>query len=279
MIDYLNYQSIMESDAMPLTVAVVLGLMSIVMPCPLTTNISALAYITKDLVNSKKMILNGVLYVMGKTVMHAILGFIGIYIINHGMSVDAIEEFISAYGDKVMPPVLLLMALIIFKPFHFNRKRQSEECGCGCNCHKSTDQYRGSLGAFIMGMVFALAFCPINGVIFFGILLPVSAPHGVMGYLYPVLYGFITAVPVFILLYLIKLGVDQIGSFKNNMARVEKWVRYSVSLVLLIAALYSFNHALSHVHSDEGHCGCPSHENAEGCTHHHHHHHEHHHEH
>ena len=272
MIDYLDYQSIIESGAMPLTVAIVLGFMSIIMPCPLTTNISALAYITKDLTNCKKMLFNGLLYVLGKTLTHAILGFIGISIINHGMSIDTIEEFISSYGDKLMPPVLLLMALITFKPNIFTFWKKKEECGCGCNCHQSTDKYKGSIGAFMMGMVFALAFCPINGVIFFGILLPISAPHGVLGYIYPVIYGFITAIPVFILIYLIKLGVDRINSFKDNMSKIEKWTRYTIASILLVSSIYSFNHALSHVHGD---CGC--HEHSEG--HHHEHCHDHHHDH
>lgn len=270
MTDYLDYQSILDSGAMPLTVAVVLGLMSIIMPCPLTTNISALAYITKDLTNSKQMMLNGVLYVLGKTFSHAILGFIGINIIHHGMSVDAIEGVISAYGDKLTPIILLLMAIITFNPHLFHRKRKDETCNCGCGCHKSTDRFKGYLGAFMMGMIFALAFCPINGMIFFGILLPVSAPHGAIGYLYPMLYGFITAAPVFILLYLIKLGVDRIDRFKTNMEKTEKWVRYSVSIFLLIASLYSFRHAMSHHH--DGDCDCGSHPHTEEHHHHHHHH-------
>ena len=252
--NYLDYQSIIESGAMPLTVAVVLGLMSIVMPCPLTTNISALAYITKDMTNGRKMIAEGALYVLGKTVMHAILGFAGIYVISQGMSVEGIENFIEGYGDKIMPPVLLLMAIYTLKPILFKSKR-SNECACGCGCQKSTDKYKGSWGAFVMGLVFALAFCPLNGMIFFGILVPLSAPHDVMGYFYPVLYGFITAVPVFILIYLIKMGVDRIDSLKANMAKVEKWVRYSVACVLLLASAYSFNSALTHHHTGE--C-CPS---------------------
>ena len=274
MTDYLNYQSIIESGAMPITVAVVLGFMSIVLPCPLTTNISALAYITKDLHHSKRMAFNGILYVLGKTLTHAILGFIGIYIINQGMSVEGIEAFINTYGDKLMPPILLVMAIIVFKPQLFSQKDKNKECSCGCNFHNDTPKYKGRFGAFFMGMVFALAFCPINGLIFFGILVPVSASAGIIGYLYPVLYGFITAIPVFILIYILKLGVDRINSFKTNMAKLEKWIRYSVSLILLILAIYSFSHALSHANHKD--CDCPSHGTRETSIHGHHEHHGHH---
>ncbi len=249
----MSYDGVVASGAMPFTVAVVLGLISIVSPCPLTTNISALGYISKDIGNGRKMILNGILYVTGRVVTYTILGAIAIYVINRGMSVDGINDFINKYGDKILPPILLLMALLILKPSFFHKHK-----GENCSCHQKK-RYSGNIGAFVMGLVFALAFCPINGVFFFGILAPVSSGAGAVGYLLPLVYGLITGIPVLIILYIIKFGIGKVDTFKHNIVKIEKWVRYIVAALLLVFAAYMYHHSLtcgehSHDHTHCEHC-------------------------
>ncbi len=256
--DILNSYNL--NEAMPLMVAVVLGLISVVSPCPLTTNISALGYISKNIGDGKRMTRDGLLYALGRIVTYALLGGVSIFIVQQGMNIEPINNFINQYGEKILPPILLLMAIITIRPFHFH-KHSNDDCDCGCAPKK---RYSGSMGAFVMGLVFALAFCPINGVFFFGMLVPASASAGLSGYLLPILYGLITGLPVVIVIWLIKFGVDKISTLKDNITKIEKWVRYIVAAILVIFAIYFTQHA--YFHSD-------------GCSHEHHHHHHHHHTH
>ena len=62
--DYL--QALLESSNIPILTAFVLGLMTAISPCPLATNITATAFIAKNITNKKLVFMSGFLYSLGR---------------------------------------------------------------------------------------------------------------------------------------------------------------------------------------------------------------------
>ena len=56
----------MSMNGFPLIAAFFIGLMTALSPCPLATNITAIAYISKKIDNGKKTLLTGLFYTLGR---------------------------------------------------------------------------------------------------------------------------------------------------------------------------------------------------------------------
>lgn len=231
-LEYVNY--LIENGSMPFVVAILLGLISAVSPCPLTTNISALGYIAKNIGSGRKVLLDGIYYAVGRIITYTILGGVSIFIIRSGASIAPINDFLNEYGESILPPVLFFMALVTLNvihlhPHHTHTKEQDE---------KRTSRYaKGGIGALFMGLVFALAFCPINGMFFFGMLAPMAAVSG-GGYFMPIVYGLITGLPVVIISWFLAYSIGHIDALHNKMAKIEKWCRIFVATMLIIFSGY-----------------------------------------
>lgn len=247
-LDYVN--SLIESGSMPLLVAVLLGVISAVSPCPLTTNISALGYIAKNIGNSRRLIIDGLLYALGRIITYTLLGAISIFILRKGLSIAPINDFLNEYGESILPPVLIVMALITLDVIHLHHHKH-----CPAEENKKVSRYsKNGSGALLMGLIFALAFCPINGMFFFGMLAPMSA-KATGGYFMPLVYGLITGLPVIIITSLLAFSVGRIETLQTKMVLIEKWCRYCVATLLFVVAIYFAYHA----YFTEGDC-CPGHD-------------------
>ncbi|MEG0500182.1 MAG: aromatic aminobenezylarsenical efflux permease ArsG family transporter [Rikenellaceae bacterium] len=246
-LDYVT--SLIESGSMPFVVAILLGVISAVSPCPLTTNISALGYIAKNIGNSRRLIIDGLLYAFGRIITYTLLGGISIFILRQGLSIAPINNFLNEYGESILPPVLLFMALVTLNVFHFHHHKHTE-----VEDEKRVSKYsKNGSGALLMGIVFALAFCPINGMFFFGMLAPMSA-KAAGGYFMPLVYGLITGLPVVIITSLLAFSVGHIDGLRDRMAVIEKWCRIVVAAMLFLFALYFAYHA--YIENDGS---CPGH--------------------
>lgn len=249
-IEYVRH--LIDSGSMPFVVAILLGVISAISPCPMTTNISALGYIAKNITSSRKILLDGIYYVLGRVITYTILGTIAIYVIRKGSNLDVVNNFLNEYGEMILPPVLVFMALVTLNVFRF-RHRHIHDGSCACNEKPESRYGRGGFGALLMGIVFALAFCPINGMFFFGMLAPVAA-KSTGGYFMPVIYGLITGLPVVIITCILAFSIGKIDLVHSKMAKIEKWCRIFVAAMLLIFAAYFANHA--YLHDGCSHDGC-----------------------
>ena len=163
---------------LPILSAFLLGLMTAVSPCPLATNISAVGFISKDLKDRRRVFLNGLYYTLGRAISYSVLGAILIFSLRQGASTYRVQKLISVYGERVIGPLLILIGLFmlgIFKlNFSFLVKLTSSM--------ENRAQKGSPWSALLLGMVFALAFCPYSGILYFGGLIPLSASSGA-GYL------------------------------------------------------------------------------------------------
>jgi cytochrome c-type biogenesis protein len=224
-------QTLLDSSTTPAFTAFLLGLLTAVSPCPLATNIAAIGFIGKDIENRRQIFLKGLLYTLGRVIAYTILGIGLILILREGASLFGVQNFIGKYGELILGPALLLIGLFMLfgnwlklPSFGFN--------GSGEGLAR-----KGGLGAFFLGMLFAMAFCPTSGVFYFGMLIPMSAT-ATAGYLLPVLFAVATALPVLIVAWILAFSVQRIGSFYGRMQSVQKWLNRIVGCAFVGIGVY-----------------------------------------
>jgi len=221
-------QSLLDHSQYAFLTAIVLGLMTAISPCPLATNISAIGFISRDLEDSKRVFRNGLIYTLGRVISYTGLALL----IYFGASKMDITMLFQGWGEKVLGPVLILIGLFmlgILKIGFPGFSKLTEKIG-----NNGKGSYWSSL---LLGMVFALAFCPYSGVLYFAMLIPmtIASPSGL--YL-PVLFAIATGIPVIIFAWLLAFAVGNVGKLYNRIKTFERWFRRVVGVVFIGVGVY-----------------------------------------
>lgn len=224
-------QNLLDNSTTPALTAFLLGLLTALSPCPLATNIAAIGYIGKEIENRRRIFLNGLLYTLGRVLAYTLLGAVLILILRQGASLFGIQKFLGRFGEWGLGPALLLIGLYML----FSHKLRMPSFGFRGDGERLAR--RGGWGALLLGMLFALAFCPTSGVFYFGMLIPMSATAS-GGYLLPMLFAVATALPVLIVAWLLAFSVQRIGSFYGKMQLVQKWLNRIVGILFVGLGLY-----------------------------------------
>jgi len=226
-------QQLANNTEIPVLAAFLLGIMTAVSPCPLATNISAVGFISKDLRNRKRVFINGIIYTLGRAFSYTLLGIILILTLRQGASVYRIQKAISTYGEQIIGPFLIIMGIFMLGLFTINfsfTNRWSSKL--------ENKNSKGSLwSAFLMGVVFALAFCPYSGILYFGGLIPLSV-NATAGYYLPFVFAIATGLPVIIFAWILAYSVSSLGSFYNKVKTFEFWFRRAVAVVFIGVGVY-----------------------------------------
>ena len=224
-------QSLLDNGTTPALTAFLLGLLTAISPCPLATNIAAIGFIGKNIENRKRLFRNGVLYTLGRIIAYTVLGIILIFILKEGASMFGIQQFIARYGELIIGPALLLIGLFML----FSDKLNLPSFGFNGGGERLTTH--GSWGAMLLGILFALAFCPTSGIFYFGMLIPMSAT-ATAGYLLPVLFAVATALPVLVVAWVLAFSAQHIGKVYGRIQIIQKWLNIAVSILFLAIGSY-----------------------------------------
>ena len=225
------FQSLLDSSTTPAVTAFLLGLLTALSPCPLATNIAAIGYIGKRIGNRKGVFLRGLLYVLGRTIAYTLLGVVLIAVLRSGASVFGIQNFIATYGEMALPPTLLLIGLFML----FGNRINLPSFGFGGKGDWLARQ--GGAGALLLGVLFALTFCPTSGVFYFGMLIPMSAST-TMGYMLPIFFAVATALPVLVVAWILAFSAGQIGTAYGKMQTMQKWLNITVGVLFIAIGIY-----------------------------------------
>lgn len=224
-------QTLSENSGMPLLTALALGLLTALSPCPLATNIAAVGFISRDIENRRRIFLNGLLYTLGRIAAYTVLGIVLINILKEGASLFGVQKFIGKYGELVIGPALLIIGLFML----FGHRLPLPSFGFKGNGEGLARH--GGWGAFLLGILFALAFCPTSGVFYFGMLIPMSAT-ATAGYLLPVAFAIATAMPVLVIAWILAFSAQRIGVVYGQMQAVQKWLNTVVGLLFMAIGIY-----------------------------------------
>ena len=206
-----------------------LGILTAMSPCPLATNIAAVSFIGKQYRRTSLVVLSGLAYVLGR--MAAYLG-LGAVLIAGILSTPRLSGFLQKSMNKILGPVLILAGMILLDLLRFPTsgggigEKMRERAGEG-----------GFLGAVLLGVLFALSFCPVSAALFFGSLIPLSVAKD-SPVIYPLLFGFGTGIPVIVFAVMIAFGMRSIEAVFRGVTRVELWVRRITGAVFIVAGIY-----------------------------------------
>jgi len=225
--EFLNH--LLDNSNWPILTAVIIGLMTAISPCPLATNISAIGFLSRNLTNKKMILWQSLIYTLGRSISY--VGIAAIFII--GVNEKAVQSILSTYGERILGPLLIVIGIFMLDLIRIN----IPEFG-GLSAKAEEKSKSGSLWSVLfLGIVFALAFCPYSGVLYFFMLIPLtlSSPEGL---LLPLGFSIATALPVILFAFLIAFTVSAAGKLYNNIKVFEFWFRRIVSVVFILAGIY-----------------------------------------
>lgn len=222
------FNSILENSTMPWVTAFVLGLMTAISPCPLATNITAVGFISKDIENRKRVFINGLLYTLGRAISYTAIALI-IYL---GADQFKFSGFFQRYGEKILGPLLIIIGLFMLGVIKIKFPGMS-----GLTSKMETKTKWGYFDTILLGMVFALAFCPYSGVLYFGMLIPMTI-GSVSGLYLPIVFALATGIPVIIFAWVLAFAVSGIGNVYNKVKIFELWFRRVIAVLFIAVGIY-----------------------------------------
>ena len=213
---------------MPWLTALLLGLMTAISPCPLATNITAIGFISRDIEDRNRVFINGLFYTLGRAITYTVIALV----IYFGADQLKFGGFFQRYGEKILGPLLIIIGLFMldlikikFPAFNRLTSRMQEK------------KRWGYLDAILLGLVFALAFCPYSGVLYFGMLVPLTVTSSSGLYL-PIVYAIATGVPVIIFAWIIAYTISSIGGVYKKLKTFELWFRRIIAALFIGVGIY-----------------------------------------
>lgn len=224
--EFLN--NLISNSSTPFVSAFVLGLMTAISPCPLATNITAIGFISKDVEHQKKVFINGLVYTLGRALAYTTLAVI-IFI---GADQFKLSGWFQQYGEKVTGPLLVIIGFFMLDilkirfPGMSSFTKRFQENGL-----------RNYGEVLFLGILFALAFCPYSGVLYFGMFIPMTI-SSVSGLYLPIVFAVATGIPVIIFAWLLAYTVSGVGKLYDRIKTFEIWFRRIVAFAFLGVGLY-----------------------------------------
>jgi len=214
----------------PLLAAFALGLLTAISPCPLATNITATAYIAKTINSKRKVLLSGLLYTLGRMFSYTVLSAI----IYFGASKFQVAKLFQGNGEKLIGPIMIVIGLIMLDVIKLNFHAK------GNLTERLSEKFKdkGLLGSFLLGIIFALAFCPYSGALFFAMLIPMTLTGGLA---MPIVFSIGTGLPVMLFSFVIAYSIEKVGMYFKAIQKTEKGMRIIAGITFLITGLYYIN--------------------------------------
>lgn len=210
--------------------AIWFGILTSISPCPLATNITAVSFIGRRVDKPTQVLLAGVLYTTGRMMAYTVLGII---LVSSIQSVPPVANFLQKYMVYLLGPSLIIIGLLLLDIFRINLFGN----GVMWSGLQKRIEQSGIWGALLLGIVFALSFCPVSAALFFGSLFSLAIKNQSMVVL-PAVYGIGTAIPVLVFAFILAFAANTIGRVFNALAVLEKWERNATGIVFILAGLY-----------------------------------------
>jgi len=223
-----------------------LGLLTSISPCPLATNIAAISFLGRSVGNTRKVLLSGLLYTLGRTIVYVGLGVLILLVFQAALTggdpnsaASGVSRFLQKYMGVILGPVLILVGMMLLGMLDFSGSLNLG--GQGLQDHVAKG---GAFWALPLGILFALSFCPVSASLFFGGLIGLSSQHS-SPVLLPTLFGIGTAVPVLLFAFIIAFASQYVGKAFNVLTKFELWFRVITGFVFIAAGLY---YTLTHIY-------------------------------
>ncbi len=211
------------------TLALWFGILTSISPCPLATNITAISYIGRKVDHPRSVFLAGLLYTLGRSLTYLVLG---VLLVESLLSAPHVSHLLQKHMMRILGPILILVGMSLVGLLSIGPRNS----GTGGSVLGRVDRM-GVWGAGLLGIIFALSFCPTSAALFFGSLIPLAVSSG-SGVVYPLFYGIGTALPVVAFAVLIAMGVHYVGRVFQRITRIELWARRVTGVLFIGIGIY-----------------------------------------
>jgi cytochrome c biogenesis protein CcdA len=227
--------------------SLLLGLLMILDPCTLFTSIAAIGYIDKEITNRQKVLLNGLMFVFGKLATYTLLAIPFIM----GAKTDGINHFLQDWGEPLLAAFMLVCGILLL----FIGQHHHEHDHGATKWMQSIDSQSSWLWSFMLGIFFAIAFCPHRLVYFFTMIdIAINIP-AIWNWMLPVVFGLGTGLPIMVIAWLISYSAVSISTLTKRLHSIEKWIRYISAVLFIGYGIYLCVHIFAH---GDG-CSCNHH--------------------
>jgi len=207
---------------------ILLGLQTSISPCPLTTNIAAISYIARNVSKSREVLLSGLLYTLGQTVVYVLLA---VLILSAMLwSGETMTRFLQAKIHSYLGPVLIVVGMILLGMISFSFGGVQGE-----KMQKIADTL-GLWSALPLGAIFALALCPTTAATFLAAIALASQFQSNL--LFPMVFGVCAAIPVMIFAGIIALNTQLLGKAFSVMNRIDWWTRSIAGTLFIVIGFW-----------------------------------------
>ena len=205
------------------------GILTSISPCPLATNIAAISFIGRKVGRPAYVLSTGLLYTIGRTITYVLLAIV---LVKGLSSMPVVSHWLQKYMNRLLGPVLILVAMVLLDLLSFGLSSGK----LAQWCQKRAGSF-GLAGALLIGILFALTFCPVSAALFFATLIPLSIKHS-SAILLPTIYGAGTALPVLVFALLIATSADLMARVFNKVTQFELWARRITGVIFLAVGIY-----------------------------------------
>ncbi len=206
-----------------------LGILTSISPCPLATNIAAISFIGRRVANARYVVTTGLLYTLGRSVVYIVLGAV---LVSSLLTTHVVSQFLQDHMSKLLGPILILVGMILLDLLRFNMRG----AGVGEKLGQRVESL-GVWGGLVLGVVFALSFCPGSAALFFLSLVSLAIKYE-SRFLVPLVYGVGTALPVMAFAILIAVGTGAVGRAFNKITQFELWARRVTGVIFIGLGIY-----------------------------------------
>ncbi len=221
----------MDSFFVAAGTALWLGILTSISPCPLATNIAAVSYVGKRVGSPPMVLLSGLLYTLGRTISYFAVAFIAVKSL---VSVPSVSMFLQSRMNQFLGPILFIVGILLLDLIPWPWVGGGK--GFSSKLQAKIDKL-GVLGAGLLGLLFALTFCPLSAALFFGSLVPLALKYE-SSILLPSLYGIGTALPVVIFSVVIAFAANRVSRAFNALTKIEPWMRRITAVIFILVGGY-----------------------------------------
>jgi len=209
--------------------ALSLGILTSISPCPLATNIAAVSFIGQRVGSPLRAFLAGVLYALGRALTYVAVAAV---VLMGLTSKSAVSQALQEYMNKLLGPILILVGMFLLELLSWPTSGRGLSDRMQQRVRSS-----GIWGAALLGILFALSFCPISAGLFFGSLIPLCLEQ--QSYLLlPALYGLGTALPALAFALMIAFGAHWVGKAFDRTIVFERWARRVTGVLFIGIGIY-----------------------------------------
>ncbi len=205
------------------------GILTSISPCPLTTNIAAVSFISRNIGSPKRSVAAGLLYTLGRVLTYVVIGAV---VVSSLTAAPGLSRFLQKYMGKLIGPIMIIVGMFLLELLSFRNKGRNLD-----TTSQEKIKSKGLLGALILGSLFALTFCPVSAALFFGSVIPLAVNEQ-SRLMIPAIYGIGTGLPVVVVAIGIAISTKLVAQMFKQISRFEFWARTITGIVFIILGIY-----------------------------------------